>query len=136
MDSMSGETFIPNLSAIVTEVDKLIADPVDRQRVRLLAVYEHASGRQGELIAEVMQTTFGPVVVARTAVEDGAETIRQDSRRNIEPLTDDPAHRINIASRHAQFRLSTIDLIAWIADGERKKVVKPGFTVRRVPTDG
>jgi hypothetical protein len=137
MDYMSDSTFFENLGAILTYVDKLITDPdqSDRLRARLLAVYEHAAGKQGELIAEVMQTAFGPIVVARTAVEDSAEKMRQDSRRNIEPLNEDPAGRIHIASRRAQFRLRTVDLAAWISDGLRKKVVKPGYTVRRVSSD-
>ena len=136
MEPMSGDTFAQNLSAIITDVDKLITDETDRRRARLLAVYEHAAGHQGELIAEVLRTSHGPVVVARTTVEDSAENIRQDSRRNVEPLTDDPGHFIDVVSRRrAQFCLRTTDLIGWIADGRRKIVIRPGWTVRRTPID-
>ena len=75
------------------------------------------------LIAEVLDTRFGPVVVSRIAVDDSATRTRQDSKRNIEPLTGDPEQWFTVTTRRRQYALRAEDLLAAIRDGRPKLVL-------------
>jgi hypothetical protein len=65
-DTMSYEVFAENESQIVAEVSMIrSAKGKTRKRFRILAIYEQGSS---SLLGEVLRTSFGPVVVYRTAL--------------------------------------------------------------------
>jgi hypothetical protein len=114
IEFMSGETFERNWLAIGLALEVLADRPRSRRRARLLAVYDARS----TLIAEVLSTQYGPVVVARIAVTDGADRIRQDTKRGFLPLTDEPPDdRIVVTTRHGQYVLRAEELLGAIRDG-------------------
>lgn len=119
IEFMSGETFERNWPAIGLALEVLADRPRSRRRARLLAVYDARS----TLIAEVLSTQHGPVVVMQTAVRDGADRIQLDSKRGVEPLTGDPAQWFVVTTRHGQLVLRAADLIACIRDGATKFVL-------------
>jgi hypothetical protein len=61
---MSWETFDQNSDEIVAAVRLIVADSKRRRKFQLAAVYER---RTNELLVEVFQTGFGPVVVYSVA---------------------------------------------------------------------
>jgi hypothetical protein len=72
----------------------------------------------------VLGTQFGPVVVARIAVTEGADRIQQDRKRGFLPLTDEPpGDRIVVTTRHGQYVLRAEELLAAIRDGATKLVL-------------
>jgi hypothetical protein len=74
-DTMSQDVFDQNWSTIAVEVNTILAAKgKTRKRFRIVAVYEKSSG---ELLAEVLRTSFGPVVVYRAGAM-GHGSIRRD----------------------------------------------------------
>jgi hypothetical protein len=113
IEFMSGETFERNWPTIGLALEVLADRPRSRRRARLLAVYDARS----TMIAEVLGTQYGPVVVMHTAVRDGVDRIQQDRKRGVEPLTGDPDQWFVVTTRHGQHVLRAKDLIACIRDG-------------------
>lgn len=120
IDYMSGEEFEGHWPAIGVAVEALTDRPKLRRRARLLAVYD----TRAELIAEVLNTQFGPVVVSRIAVDDSADRTRQDRKRDVQPLTDDPEQWFTVTTRRRQHVLYAAELAAAIADGRTKLVLE------------
>jgi hypothetical protein len=67
LDFMSWETFDQNSDEIVAAVRLLVADSKRRRRFQLVTVYEKRTGEPGELLIEVLATSFGPVIVYSVA---------------------------------------------------------------------
>lgn len=97
---MSQEDYDANAELVATEVNAILgAKGKSRRRFRVTALYERASG---DLVAEVLRTSLGPVVVSyggdMNSVVPGPYNPDQQLRgfrrdrgqRKIEPLTDDP----------------------------------------------
>ncbi len=112
MTSMSREVFDRNGEQIVTAVRLLLADPKRRKRRQLVAVYEKNEKRTHELVAEVLRTNFGPVVVYSTHVGTWANEkhrgpgegvpvhLRQYRKsRSIKPLTGEADQAFSVMSR-------------------------------------
>lgn len=72
----------------------------------------------------MLHTQFGPVVITRIAVDDSATRTRQDSKRNIEPLTGDPEQWFTVTTRHRRYLLTAADILAAVRDGKRKLVLQ------------
>jgi hypothetical protein len=120
IEYMSGQTFEGHWPAIGLALEALYDRPKLRRQARLLAVYD----TRATLIAEVLSTQFGPVVISRIAVDDSATRTRQDSKRNIEPLTGDPEQWFTVTTRRGQYALRADDILAAIRDGKRKIVLE------------
>ena len=114
---MDGETFEKHWREIGLGLELLADHPKKRKAWRLLAVYEE---RTDQLVAEVMRTQYGPIVVMRIAVDDGAEKIEQDSKRNFEPLTGDPKQWWVMTTRHGRYRLRADVIIDCLRTGKTK----------------
>jgi hypothetical protein len=86
--AMSQDEFDQNCSAIASDVASILAaEAKSRRRFRLIAVHEKVSGH---LLAEVFQTTRGPVVVTNDAEHNSRERIRRGARRDLTPFTGEP----------------------------------------------
>jgi hypothetical protein len=112
VDTMSWEMFKENESTIVAEVKMIMAvKGKSRKRFRIVALYEKSTG---DLIAEVLRTSVGPVVVSR-AVEptldpvNGAVVIpgfRLSQYHNIDPVTSDDQQFFSMKSRTIWYPLT------------------------------
>ena len=122
MEFMSQDVFDSNNEQIRIAVQLLLAKPESRKKFQLAAVYEKSSG---DLLAEVLPTALGPVVVYATSTMGnslnqmmiGPRQIR--SGRRIDPLLSDP--RVGqvfwAASRSAaMYPITRADLIRIITE--------------------
>jgi len=80
--SMSYNTFDENREQIETDVRLLLSDPKRRKLSRLAVLYENSTN---ELLAEVLSTDFGPVVVFWTSIGRWANQKPRESGQG-EPL--------------------------------------------------
>lgn len=106
----SEDDFARNCPQIRSQVSAILAAKGKlRSDLQLLAVYEDASG---ELVAEVLRTSVGPVVVYRPGGDDMEVMWRADARDGsifrqsrgeprIEPFTGDPEQHFQMQA-HAQ----------------------------------
>jgi hypothetical protein len=86
--AMSQDEFDQNWSVIASDVASILAaEAKSRRRFRLIAVHEKVSGH---LLAEVFQTTRGPVVVTNDAEHNSRERIRRGARRDLTTFTGEP----------------------------------------------
>jgi hypothetical protein len=101
---MSWDVFNDNQPAITADVWTILAAKgKNRRRFRLDAVYEKATS---VLVAEVLQTTCGPVVVMTDAEHGGASEHMDDIRRrgrDIAPLTGDPSEQFVIRAKSRSY---------------------------------
>ena len=119
VDTMSDEVFRENASQIVAEVRTIrSAKGKTRRRFRIVAIYERSSGL---LLGEVLRTSFGPVVVYRTAVMAPAACrdmalvgYRQDRTcPGLEPFTGHPSQFFSMVSTKGNHYPATgADIIA------------------------
>jgi hypothetical protein len=117
---MTREMFDQNAEEICTAVRFLLANPKRRKKFQLATVYEK---RTNELLAEVLSTVFGPVVVYVTAIgAHSRNTVMVGSRqhrrgRPIGPFTGEPHQIFDVMSRsNASYALLGADLIRAIAE--------------------
>lgn len=131
---MSRETFEQHGDEIHTAVRLLLADSKRRKRFQLATVHERSSK---ELLAEVLDTSFGPVVVYSTGI---AATSRATSNlpmigtrqyrgnRAISPLTGDAGQTFDVVSRsNVMYDIWGRDLIHVIT-GEVDPATLPSYS--------
>jgi hypothetical protein len=126
-EAMSQETFAKNNRAIRAGLAAVISNPKSRRRWRLLPVYEKDTG---ELLAEVFDTLYGPVIWHRSwgrvlsRTSHNTEFTRQ-GRSNVvvAPLTDDPDQRFRIVGRKGEHTVAAEDLRQSIAEGQTRHAV-------------
>jgi hypothetical protein len=118
---MDQDTFDQHRSDIMRTVDLLLQRLESRRRFRLFAIYEQGTG---QLLAEVIRTTHGPVVVSRAL----------DGGRDIQPLSADL--ELEFVTRRGRYRLLAGDVLESINEGTRKATVRPGLSVMRRPQVG
>ena len=126
---MSWETFDLNGAQIETAVRLLLVDPKRRRRL-LGAVYEN---RTGERLAEVLSTSFGPVVVYSAQVGAWANDkprapgkgvplyLRQRrTSRPVAPLTGEAEQVFRVMSRsNTSYEVRGADFVRAITEGSR-----------------
>lgn len=112
---MSWATFDENRNGISTAVKLLHAEPKRRRQFQLVTVHEKSTG---ELLLEVLATSFGPVVVYSTGIQHASQQSiwvksRQDrDGRSVDPLTGDANQRFSVTSHSsATYDVWAIDLI-------------------------
>ena len=127
---MSWDTFDHNGAQIETAVRLLLVDPKRRRKRQLAAVYEN---RTHELLAEVLSTSFGPVVVYFSQVGAWANDkprapgkgvplyLRQRrTSRPVAPLTGEADQLFRMMSRsNTSYEVLGADLIRAITEGSR-----------------
>ena len=125
---MSWDVFDRDGTEIETAVRLLLLDPKRRRRFQLGAVYEK---RTTELLAEVLSTSFGPVVVYWAQVGAWANSkprpsgvgvplhMRQHRKsRPVAPLTGEADQLFRVMSRsNTSYELRGVDLIRAITEG-------------------
>ena len=102
-----------NRRAVFEEVDHIKSDASLTKGRRLAGVRTLCGG---EVVAEILETSLGPVVVYRTDTgelnpdDDSYRPWRQDRRRVIEALTGDPNQTFDVMDKHGmRFRLKATD---------------------------
>jgi hypothetical protein len=120
LGGMNLRTFVDNRQAILAALNALLVRPQSRRQFRLLAVHVQETG---ELLAEVFDTTHGPVVVCRSGSTytgaEGTEFVRQDrggANRVVAPLDNDPDQRFLLVASRGQCVFMNRDLRRWIVD--------------------
>lgn len=100
----------PTITADVWMI--LAAKGKNRRRFRLAAVYEK---KTGQLLAELVQTTCGPVVVMTDAEHGGGSAHMDGVRRrgrDIAPFTGDPGQEFVIKVKSRLYMVTGADFIA------------------------
>ncbi len=117
--TMSLAVFEQNEPAILADVCAILAGKTKiRKQLRLVAVYERSTG---QLVAEVLRTTKGPVVVHRVAAieTESGRPARVDIRgfrreHGIAPLTGEPDQQFAIKGKSAVYIVFGRNFIARI----------------------
>lgn len=130
---MSSETFDQNSDEIVAAVRLIVADSKRRRKFQLAIVYE---SHTNELLAEVLSTSFGPVVVYSTAIgAHSRNTVMVGSRqyrrnRPIAALTGEDQIFDVMSRSNSGYELLGTDLIRFIASDVDPATA--GLTFKRV----
>ena len=99
--SMLESTFEHSTPAIFAEVEHIVSDGQSRKTCRLAGLRTD----RGEMVAEIIRTSLGPVVVYRSDTgefntqDDSYRPWRQDRRRVIGPLTGDPDQTFDLMDK-------------------------------------
>ena len=119
---MSREVFEQHRDEIDTAVKLLLTNPKLRKKFQLALVYEK---RTSELLAEVLFTSFGPVVVYpigvgatghNTAMLPTIGTRQYRGHRVVSPLTGDVHRYFDVVSRsNAAYEIRAVDLVRVIS---------------------
>ncbi len=130
LGGMNIRTFVDNKQAILAAINALMVRPKSRKQFRLLSVYVRETG---ELLAEVYDTTHGPVVVCRSGSTytgaEGTEFVRQDrggANLVVVPMDNDPDQRFLLVASRGQCVFMNRDLRRWIVNhrwGSRRHTV-------------
>jgi hypothetical protein len=139
--AMSWEVFDEHRDVILAGIRALDANPLSRKRNRLLEVCEEGGDH---LVAEVLYTTHGAVVVYRSRgrVKRQGRTgmFTQASRGSanllVDPLTGDPDQRFHLVGHtHQDLGVCGRDLTAWIDSGNKRVVLNAPTPDLRPPSD-
>lgn len=134
LEPMRAETFEQNEAAIANAVKLLSADPKRRRQFRVAGIYET---RSGELLAEVLATSFGPVIVYATgAMAHSRNTAmigsRQDRDRRIRPLTAAAGQTFELMSRaNSSHEITAAELVRFVNDEAADRARVGNLTLRR-----
>ena len=102
--AMSRAVFDENRGSIAAQVNAMLADSKSRKRFCLATLYEK---KTGTLLAEVMQTSHGPVVVAWDV----------SNKPGVDPLTDDPQQEFAFMGRSGRYKIQGAHFTAQIEYG-------------------
>jgi hypothetical protein len=135
--TLDNESFRRNMKTILVEVNAILAvKGKSRRRFRVLEIYEEGSD---ELVAEVLRTTLGMVIVYRNHVgrtPDGDFVLyRQGSTPHIAPLTGSPDQPVNIVSRARQYVIMGNEILQAITGGRDRLVLDEQHPGRRRVAD-
>lgn len=120
VEFISREDFAKNCSQIRNQVTAILSAKAKlRSRLQLIAVHET---RSGDLIAEVLQTAVGPVVVYHPGGDDMEVMWRSDARDGriyrrgrgeprIEPFTGDPEQSFQIQGHTVTYTVTGRNLL-------------------------
>jgi hypothetical protein len=137
LQPMSPETFEENKAEILVSINLLFDNPKSRNRFRLIAVVDEASG---ELLAEVFNTQpHGSVVVHRgqgKVSRRGNYLFVRQARGSddliVAAFTGDPNQRFRIvAASNVDRSISGRDLTQWMAEGKTTYAIsQPTLDIR------
>ncbi|WP_142926686.1 hypothetical protein [Mycobacterium marinum] len=113
---MDAETFNANRQAITAAVNLIMQQPESRTRFRLFAIYEAGTG---ELIAEVLRTSLGVVVVSQL-----------DGEREVQPLNE---ATLEFTTPQGKYKLFGFDVLGCMGEGVRKVTLQPGTSILSTP---
>jgi hypothetical protein len=133
-ETMSQEAFDADEPAIRDLVKAIMSNAKIRKSCRIFELHEMHTG---ELLAELFDTSYGPVIAHRShgsadrlrvfvvpgPVPDPALRGRGKRELVIAPLTNDPDQRFPIMARNLQYRLPVKNLRQWIAEDKTQHAI-------------